>query len=86
MRNALGYWVLLVCLAFGSTPLAFAAGVTASTVNVGGVASALLKGAHPKGAIILLAGGDGSIGVGADGGQSPIAFPCGAVGVSHRDH
>lgn len=38
-----------------------------STVSVGGVSAALLKPAKPRGAIILLAGGDGQIGVGPDG-------------------
>lgn len=42
-------------------------GVAESTVSVGGVSAALLKPAHPHGGIILLAGGDGEIGVGADG-------------------
>jgi len=49
------------------TAPARAASVEASTVSVGGVSAALLKGAHPHGGIILLAGGDGRIGVGADG-------------------
>src|SRR5271154_3154237 len=46
---------------------AVAASVSASTVEVGGVSAALLKPAHSHGAIILLAGGDGNIGVGPDG-------------------
>ena len=46
---------------------AAAADVSASTVQVAGVSAALLKSARPHGAIILLAGGDGYIGVGADG-------------------
>jgi hypothetical protein len=57
---------LLAGLAF-SPQTAAAADVSASTVQVGGVSAALLKSAHPRGAIILLAGGDGYIGVGADG-------------------
>jgi hypothetical protein len=42
-------------------------GVEQSTVSVGGVSAALLKPAHSHGAIVLLAGGDGQIGVGANG-------------------
>jgi hypothetical protein len=57
---------LLVGLAFPAQT-ATAAGVSVSTVQVGGVSAALLTPAHPHGALILLAGGDGSIGVGADG-------------------
>ncbi len=44
-----------------------AAPVDQSTVKIGGVSAALLKPANPKGAIVLLAGGDGSIGVGPNG-------------------
>jgi hypothetical protein len=44
-----------------------AAGVEVSGVSVGGVSAALLKPSKPRGAIILMAGGDGYIGVGADG-------------------
>ena len=47
-----------------------AAKIEASTVAVGGVSAALLKGVHPHGSIILLAGGDGQIGVGSDGSIS----------------
>jgi len=48
--------------------LAFAAGgVAQATVSDGGVSSALLLPSHPRGALALLAGGDGNIGVGADG-------------------
>ena len=57
---------VLMAFAFCQQPAA-AADVSASTVQVGGVSAALLKSAHPHGAIILLAGGDGNIGVGADG-------------------
>jgi hypothetical protein len=54
-------------------PAAFAAGgIAQSTVSVGGVAAALLTPPHPRGALVLLAGGDGNIGVGADGA---IAHP-----------
>jgi hypothetical protein len=44
-----------------------AAAVDQSTVSVGGVSAALLKPAHPRGGIILLAGGGGNIGVGPNG-------------------
>jgi hypothetical protein len=57
---------LLIGLALGAQPSS-AAGVTATTVQVGGVAAALLTPPHPHGGIVLLAGGDGNIGVGADG-------------------
>ena len=50
----------------GARP-ATAAGVEATTVQVGGASSVLLKPARPRGALILLAGSDGYIGVGADG-------------------
>jgi hypothetical protein len=42
-------------------------GIEQSTVSVGGVQAALLTPPHPRGALVLLAGGDGNIGVGADG-------------------
>jgi hypothetical protein len=58
--------VMLVCALFCARQ-AVAASVSASTVEVGGVSAALLKPAHSHGAIILLAGGDGNIGVGPDG-------------------
>jgi hypothetical protein len=57
---------LLVGFAFPAKT-ATAAGVSVSTVQVGGVSAALLTPARPRGALILLAGGDGNIGVGADG-------------------
>ena len=44
-----------------------AGGIEQSTVSVGGVQAALLTPPHPHGALVLLAGGDGAIGVGADG-------------------
>lgn len=58
--------LLAMGLAFVSAP-APAASIEATTVSVGGVSAALLKGPHAHGGIILLAGGDGRIGVGADG-------------------
>ena len=54
---------LLLGLALGAS----AAEISASTVQVGGVAAALLTPPHPHGGLVLLAGGDGNIGVGADG-------------------
>jgi hypothetical protein len=50
-----------------ATP-AGAADIAVSGVEVGGVRAALLVPATPRGALVLLAGGDGDIGVGADGG------------------
>ena len=44
-----------------------AGGIEQTTVSVGGVNAALLTPPHPHGALVLLAGGDGNIGVGADG-------------------
>ncbi len=44
-----------------------AASIDQSTVSVGGVSSALLKPAHPRGGIVLLTGGGGNIGVGPNG-------------------
>jgi len=57
---------LLSALALGAQSSS-AAGVTATTVQVGGVQAALLTSPHPHGGIVLLAGGDGYIGVGPDG-------------------
>lgn len=48
-------------------PADAAGGIEQSTVSVGGVNAALLTPPHPHGALVLLAGGDGNIGVGADG-------------------
>jgi hypothetical protein len=44
-----------------------AGGIEQTTVSVGGVQAALLTPPHPHSALVLLAGGDGNIGVGADG-------------------
>ena len=44
-----------------------AGGIEQTTVSVGGVQAALLTPPHPHGALVLLAGGDGNIGVGPDG-------------------
>lgn len=46
---------------------AAAAGITVQGLSVGGTEAALLLPARPKGAIILLAGGDGRLGIGTDG-------------------
>lgn len=58
--------LLLAASVFHISP-AHAASIDQSTVSVGGVSAALLKPAHPSGAIILLAGGNGNIGVGPNG-------------------
>ena len=58
---------LLLGLALGAQS-ALAAGVAASTVQVGGAQAALAACRPiPHGGIVLLAGGDGNIGVGPDG-------------------
>jgi hypothetical protein len=54
-------------LAFFTVSSASAGGIDVSGVQVSGVNAALLKPAKPHGAIVLMAGGDGNIGVGADG-------------------
>ncbi len=61
-----------------ATPVApaSAAGITVQGLSVGGTRAALLLPARPEGAIILLAGGDGSLGIGADGS---IARPANQV-------
>jgi hypothetical protein len=68
MRGALCGLVLALLFAPGLN--ATAAGVSATTVQVGGVSAALLAPVRPHGAIILLAGAVGYIGVGADGAIS----------------
>lgn len=60
-----GCLLLAVSLFLGSG--AQAAPVDRSTVQVGGVSAVLLKPPQPKGGIVLLAGGDGRIGVGPGG-------------------
>lgn len=59
--------LVAVCLWGLFAGLASAAGIEVSGLSVGGVNAALLKPAKPRGAIILLAGGDGRLGIGADG-------------------
>ena len=59
--------LVLAILGLAAGAPALAAGVAESTVSVGGVQAALLLPAHPHGGIILLAGGDGEIGVGPNG-------------------
>ena len=63
----LGFLLLAASLTLVAPAGAASGGVEQSTVTVGGVSAALLKPAHSHCAIILLAGGDGNIGVGADG-------------------
>ena len=61
---------LMIALAgvlFSDRPAEAAGAIEQSTVSVGGVQAALLLPPHPRGALVLLAGGDGNIGVGADG-------------------
>lgn len=60
-------WVVAALVAGLWTSGAEAAGVSVSGLSVGGAAAALLVPTKPRGAIVLLAGGDGNIGVGADG-------------------
>jgi len=71
LRAALGAAVAVVLAGAGASLCdrsAEAAGVIEqSTVSVGGAQAALLTPPHPHGALVLLAGGDGRIGVGADG-------------------
>ena len=57
--------VLAVMLA--ATGSVLGAEIRVSGVSIGGVNAALLMPATPRGSIILLAGGDGQIGVGSDG-------------------
>jgi hypothetical protein len=59
--------LLVGFLAFLVISCANAAGIAVSGVQVSGVNAALLKPAKPHGALILMAGGDGWLGVGADG-------------------
>ncbi len=54
-----------------------AGGIEQTTVSVGGVQAALLTPPHPHGALVLLAGGDGNIGVGADGSIAHEGTPLG---------
>jgi hypothetical protein len=58
---------ILVLLVLMAAAPAGAAGIVVSGVSVSGVNAALLEPSKPHGAIILMAGGDGQIGVGADG-------------------
>lgn len=46
---------------------ALAADIVVSGISVGGTTAALLLPPEPRGAVVLLAGGDGRIGVGSDG-------------------
>ncbi|TBW36643.1 alpha/beta hydrolase [Siculibacillus lacustris] len=65
MRRAAVCFALLL-LPLLATP-APAAGVAVSGTTVGGVGAALLVPPHPKAALVLMTGGDGQLGVGADG-------------------
>jgi hypothetical protein len=67
MRIATFAGSLLLAVSLLGNSAARAAAVDQSTVSVGGVSAALLKPAHPRGGIILLAGGGGNIGVGPNG-------------------
>ena len=67
MRVAIFAGCLLLAVSFLGNSIVRAAALDQSTVSVGGVSAALLKPAHPKGGIILLAGGAGNIGVGPNG-------------------
>ena len=67
MRVAHVAFCLSLLLGIATHGPAQSAGVEQSTVSVGGVSAALLKPANPHGGIILLAGGEGNIGVGANG-------------------
>ncbi len=70
MRLGAAFCALFLTLLFAPGPRATAAAVSATTVQVGGVSAALLTSGHSRGAIILLAGLDGYIGVGSDGAIS----------------
>jgi hypothetical protein len=63
--------VLAGIIALSIIPMSHAAGVSVSGVSVGGAQAALLTPARPHGAIILMAGGSGNIGVDSAGN---IAF------------
>lgn len=67
MRAAILACCLLLTASFMGDSAAHPAALDQSTVSVGGVSAALLKPAHPRGGIILLAGGAGNIGVGPNG-------------------
>ena len=70
-RAALAAALAVAVMAAGALvcdrPAKAAGGIEQSTISVGGVEAALLTPPHPHGALVLLAGGDGAIGVGADG-------------------
>jgi len=67
MRAVIFAGCFLLAVSIFDHSSARAAAVDQSTVSVGGVSVALLKPAHPRGGIILLAGGGGNIGVGPNG-------------------
>jgi hypothetical protein len=71
LRAAVAAALTVAVIAVGALlcdrPAKAAGGIEQSTVSVGGVQAALLTPPHPRGALVLLAGGDGAIGGGADG-------------------
>lgn len=56
--------LVLVCGMLNAAP---AAALTAETISIGGARAALLTNGKPRGAIILMSGGSGQIGLGEDG-------------------
>ncbi len=67
MRLAFRHCLAVILLASTCAPLRAEVEPSVTTVLVGGVRAVLIKPAKPIGAIILLAGGDGRIGVEDDG-------------------
>ena len=67
MAAALAVVVALAGALLCDRPAKAAGGIEQSTVSVDGVRAALLTPPHPHAGLVLLAGGDGNIGVGADG-------------------
>jgi hypothetical protein len=59
--------VVALAAILATTGCVLGAEIAVSGVSVGGVNAALLTPARPRGAIVLLTGGDGQIGVGSDG-------------------
>jgi len=62
--------LVAAALLVAAVPGAGAAEISVSGLSVGGVNAALLTPPKPKGAIILLAGGDGRLGISSDGSIS----------------
>jgi hypothetical protein len=63
------HWALVLglLLAGGAVSSASAASLTAETISIGGARAALLTNGKPRGAIILMSGGSGQIGLGENG-------------------